>query len=170
MQSDGQNCTTCVAVPGNQHGFARKFPDRGKRILVIGGVSHPIIFQLAGGMRPATHHMVGASSRGYRFDIAVIVAMVSALVAGISLITGASAFGQEGPAPLFTARPAPIGGLDLNVQFQTEIEADRSAPPLIESGSWVQEPGLALTPFSLALDTASTVSYTHLTLPTNREV
>ena len=99
--------------------------------------------------------MTGAASRGYRFDVAVIVAMVSALVAGISLITGAAAFGQEGPAPLFTARPAPIGGLDLNVQFQTEIEADRSAPPLIEPGSWVQEPGLALTPFSLALDSAS---------------
>ena len=99
--------------------------------------------------------MAGAASRDYRFDVAVIVAMVSALVAGISLITGAVAFGQEGPAPLFTARPAPIGGLDLNVQFQTEIEADRSAPPLIEPAPWVQEPGLALTPFSLALDSAS---------------
>jgi len=99
--------------------------------------------------------MAGAASRGYRFDVAVVVAMVSALVAGISLTTGAVAFGQAGPAPLFTARPAPIGGLDLNVQFQTEIEADRSAPPSIESAPWIQEPGLALTPFSLALDSAS---------------
>lgn len=81
--------------------------------------------------------------------------MVSTLVLGISLITGALAFGQEGPVPLFTARPAPIGGLDLNVQFQTEIEGDRSAPSSIASGPRVQEPGLASTPFSLALGTAS---------------
>ena len=99
--------------------------------------------------------MAGAASRCCRFDLAVVVAMVSTLVAGIFLFPGAVAFGQEGPAPLFTARPAPIGGLDLNVQFQTQIEADRVAPPSLEPAPGAQEPGLALTPFSLALDSAS---------------
>ena len=122
---------------------------------MIGGVSHPLIFQLAGRMRPATHRMAGVASCCCRFDVAVVVAMVSTLVAGISLITGAPAFGQEGPAPLFTARPAPIGGLDLNVQFQTEIKGDRSAPRSIASALWAQEPALASTPFSLALGSAS---------------
>ena len=81
--------------------------------------------------------------------------MISTLVLGVCLITGALAFGQEDLPPLFTARPAAIGGLDLNVQFQTEIEGDRSAPRPIVPGARVQEPGLALTPFSLALGSAS---------------
>ena len=106
-------------------------------------------------MRPATHRVAGTALCDFRFDVAVVVAMVFTLVAGISLITGAAAFAQEGPAPLFPARPAPIGGLDLNVQFQTEIEADRVASPSIESAPGVPESGLASTPFSLTLDSAS---------------
>lgn len=122
---------------------------------MLGGVSQLLIFHLAGGMIPATHHMAGAASRSCRLDVVVVAAMVSTLISGISPITGALAFGQEEPAPLFTARPAPIGGLDLDVQFQTEIKEDRSVSSSKASDPLIREPALALTPFSLALGIGS---------------